>query len=325
MCLMLATQRVQIMNIIARGLPVLLLATLCSDLAAQTTNTNLWQVGRSGVRQNLSDIAFGEGVFVAVGDSATIISSPNGRNWTVQSFQTNGVSDYTGIAYGNGVFVAVGPGNHKVRTSDNGLDWGPAQRGSSALYDVAFGEGRFVAVGDAILTSVDGRSWTRVRRLSTSKAIAYGNSRFVALGEDDRVWISRNGIRWTNVLVNLPGTFKDIAFNGNVFIAAEEDVTTDRMWTSTDGLFWSPAPPTSFIVNGLAGARDNIIVAVGEDPAATPPGRIQVSPDGLNWPGLPEAVRHPLNAAAFGRGLIVAVGQEGLVRRAVLDQIDLSP
>jgi hypothetical protein len=314
------------MNMIARGLliPILLWAVFCSHVTAQTT-TNVWKVVRSGIRQNLSDIVFGEGLFVAVGDSATIITSPNGRDWAVRSFQTNGLSDYTGIAYGNGVFVAVGPGKHKVRMSENGLDWGAPERGSFALYDIAFGEGRFVAVGDAILTSVDGRSWTRIRPISTSKAIAYGNSRFVALGENDRVWVSGNGRRWTNYLVEVPGTFKDIVFNGNVFIAAEEDVTADRIWTSSDGVTWSPSAPTSFIVNGLARARSNVIVAVGEDPAATLPGRIHVSPDGLGWPGEPATAPRPLNAAAYGRGWIVAVGQGGLIRRAVLDQIDLSP
>jgi hypothetical protein len=75
-------------------------ATNWTALTAVTTNT-------------LNSVAFGHGRSVAVGgDStrATILSSPDGTNWTVEP---NGNSSSTryGVAFGQTLFVAVGRTN----------------------------------------------------------------------------------------------------------------------------------------------------------------------------------------------------------------------
>jgi hypothetical protein len=85
-----------------------------------------------------------------------------------------------------------------------------SQDGDPRLFAVAYAGGQFVAAGDheIILTSIDGRTW--VERYSsetaafplsvtTLSAIAYGNSRFVAVsfsGEDipSAILISSDGI-----------------------------------------------------------------------------------------------------------------------------------
>ena len=308
------------------GLGVLIFTLLLTNIYAQSsTDTNLWKLRRSQVRQDLLDVAYGKGVFVAVGESATILSSPNGRQWTVQAFQTNSANRYNAVAFGNGMFVAVGDGAQKIRTSEDGLVWGPSQRGAHALYDVVFGEGRFVAVGDAILTSINGRDWTRVRRIPTAISIAYGNSRFVALG-NDQVWVSRNGTRWTNSAVDVPGNFSSIVFNGQVFIASAEDfeTSTASVWTSEDGLTWSLGAQPAFPITAMAQSPDNNIAAIGELPDEMP-GRIQVSPDGLGWPGeATETSRIPYGVT-FGRGTVVVVGERGLVLQARVDELGLTP
>jgi hypothetical protein len=60
---------------------------------------------------------------------------------------------------------------------------------AEALYSVAFGNGQFVALGDAgtIMTSQDGVNWT-LRQWGNDtilSGIAYGNGQFVAVGQSE--------------------------------------------------------------------------------------------------------------------------------------------
>ena len=56
---------------------------------------------------NIQCVAYGNGLFVAVGNSGKLATSPDGITWTqgTSSFGTNAIS---GIGYGNGLFVAGG-------------------------------------------------------------------------------------------------------------------------------------------------------------------------------------------------------------------------
>jgi hypothetical protein len=56
----------------------------------------------------LGGVAYGNGLFVAVGWNGAILTSPDGVTWTQRTSGTgNGLN---GVAYGNGRFVAVGRG-----------------------------------------------------------------------------------------------------------------------------------------------------------------------------------------------------------------------
>src|SRR4030042_6803274 len=68
----------------------------------------------------LSEIAFGNGTFVAAGSAGTILTSANGAAWTIQTSPVT--EDLSGIVFGNGTFVAVGAGG-KILTSANGSAW----------------------------------------------------------------------------------------------------------------------------------------------------------------------------------------------------------
>jgi photosystem II stability/assembly factor-like uncharacterized protein len=56
--------------------------------------------------KDLNAVAYGNGLFVAVGYGGTILTSPDGAGWTKR---TSGTSNgLVGVAYGNNRFVAVG-------------------------------------------------------------------------------------------------------------------------------------------------------------------------------------------------------------------------
>lgn len=56
---------------------------------------------------NIRGIAYGGGIFVAVGDNGQLGTSPNGTTWTMRgsNFGTTQIND---VAYGGGLFVIVG-------------------------------------------------------------------------------------------------------------------------------------------------------------------------------------------------------------------------
>jgi hypothetical protein len=147
----------------------------------------------------VSDIAYGDGTFVAVGGLYIPVSSgfpvptvyaASQDNLALWSSRSGGVgSALNGVAYGNGTFVAVGTSGAIYHADNVAAGWtlvSPAPA-AGTLYDVAYGNGTFVAVGDnALLTSSDrGGSW-QVRNAGglSYSGVGYASGVFLALAYD---------------------------------------------------------------------------------------------------------------------------------------------
>jgi hypothetical protein len=106
----------------------------------------------TGTNNDLQGIAFGNGVFVAVGLSGTVVTSADGSSWAVRSSGTT--NSLFGIAFANGVFIAVGSSG-TIITSPDGVAWTARASGTTnQLRGVAFANDRFVAVGaDGTMTT----------------------------------------------------------------------------------------------------------------------------------------------------------------------------
>ena len=101
--------------------------------------------------------------------------------------------------------------------------------GFISFKDVAYGNGRFVAVGDAwtgssssysvIAYSDNGLIWNIVNRKFPLGfySIAYGNDLFIAIGANSEIVYSYNGEEWFADENNFPGTYS-ITFGNNRFI-----------------------------------------------------------------------------------------------------------
>lgn len=134
----------------------------------------------------LNGAAFGDGKFVMVGDRSTATSA-DGLAWT---FRASG-SRLVAVAAGDGLFAAVGDNGETIRVSPDGLSWSDSASGVSpgALTGIAYGYGRFVAVGagGSESDSPDGVTWTARSRGASggaSRAITFGNGTFVAVSND---------------------------------------------------------------------------------------------------------------------------------------------
>ena len=84
-----------------------------AELAGITWTQRTSSFGTDGI----SGVAYGQGMFVAVGSYGKLTTSINGTSWTQRnsSFGTDGIN---GVAYGQGMFVAVGSYG-KLATSIN--------------------------------------------------------------------------------------------------------------------------------------------------------------------------------------------------------------
>jgi hypothetical protein len=109
---------------------------------ATSTNGIAWR-GISPAR--VESLSFGGGIFVAVGYSGTIIASLDATTWIQRDSGTT--NNLLGIGYGGGVYVAVGSAG-TILTSTDATTWTPRTSGvTNDLTAVAYGSGRFVVVG----------------------------------------------------------------------------------------------------------------------------------------------------------------------------------
>lgn len=137
-----------------------------------------FQTRRSNVPPALNAIAFANNTFVAVGQTGTIITSPDGINWTSR---TSGVTtNFLSVAYGSGGWLACA--NTTTDTSvysSNLTSWSTTTITTSSSGQTArvFNDGtRFIACTIGVFTAntVTG-PWTRLDNLNTA---TYRNGTF---------------------------------------------------------------------------------------------------------------------------------------------------
>ena len=159
----------------------------------------------------LNDVVWGNNKFVAVGEGK-FLSSSDGINWTISQNDSASFQNLAGVFWANNLFVVVG-GNGTIFTSVDGVDW--MKRVSSTdvnLYDVAFGNNEYLAVGDnRILTSNDGITWGNSiqAQIPFFGGLSFINNLFIVIGLDANsasyILTSHDGINWNkNVPSGLP-------------------------------------------------------------------------------------------------------------------------
>jgi hypothetical protein len=226
--------------------------------------------------KSYSSVAYGGGVFVAVGSHKF---RWDGMNWSEQLSQTVGGATkwLRAIAYGT---VGVGGPNSPKRF------------------------GLFVAVGDAgtIVTSLDGVTWATNNSVTTDtfKTIAYGNQRFVAAAESGKIFTSPDGANWTHV-TSTASYFRALTFGNNVFVGV---LDSKRVLKSSDGASWTDLMSTGLanaLINSINYGFDTFIVVGGA-------GSIYTSVDGVAWAKRLSGSNDELLGIAYGKNRFVAVG-----------------
>ncbi|HEV8718121.1 MAG TPA: hypothetical protein VGX03_35555 [Candidatus Binatia bacterium] len=241
-----------------------------------------------------------------------------------------------GVAWGNGQFVAVGSGSFnetEVLLSADGSRWnkvslGTAVRplslsrdGAGVLSGIAWNGSIFVAAGERILTSADGKSWTvsaffptcAFTRVAAQEAIFvavggyYDGTGCIATSPDGRTWTER-----TSNIESKAAVLSGVIWTGSTFVAVGN---TDRgksgmstvLLTSRDGMTWTRQLGTSDQLADVA-RNGSLFVAVGSHQRQ---GVIFTSPDAKTWTESTTRVSDPLCAVLWNGSLFVAVGLNG--------------
>ncbi len=289
-----------------RQLPILF-ALLALAPSPWSASVDHWAV-RAPLSQvnNLAGIAYGNGIFVAVGSAgAEITSSDEGYSWGPQ---TNSISgDCHAITFGAGKFVVV-TALGTIHTSTDGIQWTKQESGTSApLFGVTYTGNIFVAVGDAgtVLTSSDGNTWTsRFGNTSvTLYAVTYGNGTFAAVGSNNTIIASSDGVTWQQQIVPGAIEIRGIAYGNNTFVAGG----IGGIVISKNGVDWvEPSPGTSGDIEAVY-YSNGVFVTVGGG------GSRMISVDGRVWGGISIATSLRLKGIVSGNGIFAAVGAEGVV------------
>jgi hypothetical protein len=289
----------------------------------------------------LSDIAYGNGYFVAVGNrdysggihSGIIAYSNDGRTWEL--IKNNPFADYrvsiSAVAYGNDRFISVGT-NGKIAYSTDIKTWMPVENiVSESFTDIVYGNSCFIAsFGSGLVYSHDGETWFLVENFDTSRisCIAFCNGRFIAGTHDGKISFSDDGKTWFTITDNTFDSHEivTVSYGNGRYLAFARNYnyrgpSSYKMGYSYDGETWGTVTPSNS-VDAYWNWIEKIIfgegyfVAVGGDKTA-------FSKDGINWDDLGESYQwsyfnHPLdgiyyNAVAYGGGFFVAVSDSGII------------
>jgi hypothetical protein len=268
---------------------------------------------------SLRGVAYGAGTLVAVGSQGTVVSSPDGMQWT-QSI--SGVTTpLTGVAYGNGLFVAVGgfdtssESTNTVLTSTNGSAWTRRNGGSTnILWSITYGRGLFVAVGmgdlpgtSVILTSPDGIAWSTRDQGAFGElhSVVYANGLFVAVGVGGSIATSLDGIQWKPQNNGDPVTLNGVAFGKGTFVAVGNGA---KVLTSPNAALWTTQYPDIQASCDLQAVTyaNGVFATVGRLDVVT--GLAATSSDGITWTPRDLGDTDPLYGVVFGQNSFCAVG-----------------
>ena len=264
-----------------------------------TNSTYDWQMQYDDTSRSLLwQATVVNGLYVAVGDDATIMTSDNGGDWSIEALPlTNSIS------LSNTVFLCVG--------------------GSTNLL-IAAGTAGSLAISPNtsvtfVLTNADGT-------LSTNTASSMGvvwyslpapttndlagvcafNNKFYLAGGSATLLSSANGTNWTRAAVPAAGTIdlSGLAASANTLVAVGDQ---GLILSSSDGVTW--LKQTSGTANGLFRVRylNGSFFALGEN------GTILKSTTGLSWSSVSSGTTNWVNDAVMVSNVCYVVGNQGTV------------
>lgn len=158
------------------------------------------------------------------------------------------------------------------------------------------------------MVSTNGINWTledgSIEQGDYWYGVAYGNGKFVAVGEGGSTMNSANGTAWNMVDPSGSNNYYDITYGNNIFMAVGNIPAEGQIMTSTDGEVWTQQ--TSSADESLRGVAygSGSFVAVGEDGTI-----ISSTNNGVTWQSHTSSIFNDWSSVAYGNGKFVAIAQ----------------
>jgi hypothetical protein len=233
------------------------------------------------------------------------------------SAEITGSLGVTGSLIVSGSSTVVGDTNIDGNLYPIGYNWTPVSSSNLPvallLRGVAYGDGKFVAVGNngslsstqCIAYSYDGNTWETgsLPTLSRLINITYHQGLFIAVGETGgRFYYSKDGLEWFPGIGAVNNIQYGITYGQDKFVAV--GLTGDRFKYSYNGKEWfSTTHNTSLNLPFISVTYgNNKFVAVADTPDT---GSIAISEDGLNWTQINRPAGFNTSNVAYGNGKFV--------------------
>lgn len=260
-----------------------------------------WTQRDLGTEERLYSVAFGNSVYVVVGENGNVWHSTNALEWSQTN--TGGGERFRRLRFLNGMFIATTFGPARILTSPDGVNWTTRYANNELvdgrglhLWDIdSNGEGLIVAVGGIkfargpgaplIVRSEDGIAWSEAFVESDNEqfnSVAHNGNYFVALRGDGAAYFSIDGQTWTNDSFGVGPSSPNVNFVSGLFVATTSVGGFDgrtSIQTSTDGMNWT--------FQSLPEGSPNYLTEVAELDSqifsSTGYGIVLVSDDATNW------------------------------------------
>lgn len=268
-------------------------------------------------------IAFGNGTYMAVGESTQYGTSTSGlpNNWDVTKTLPGGAVA-TSVAFGGGKFIATSDSGFFVTTDPKTGTWEVAttELPAGGPWRIAYGNGRFVAVtpanSGAYLTSQNGTDWSAGQTGTPVTKIAFAASRFLAIIDgvpgSTAALTSTDGSTWAPVALPNPGDgfWVNVTTAGNAFYVTGSNTSTANVAVSQDGSSWTvPTLPTVAVWQFAVGGAGVVYLIPSNAPNAV----VSLN-GGTTWSVHGTITSAPWTAAATdSTGVITVVGNNGWV------------
>lgn len=254
-----------------------------------------WQSRSMGTVPVLKDFAYGNGTYIAVGESNTILTSTDLQTWVPRFSGIGEVVNWPiqSVAYYNGRFYIVNTIGTVARSSNSTAStWeapliaGNASTGLGAtarlctLGDRLYLSGkRLYSQGAEIHYSLDGATFTQGSfsgsggNIFTIDGITGGNGLSVLHLSNGQVAISSDGVTFNRVTT--PEIFAFVGFDGERFVGRTAGSANTKFLHSTNATTWTTGTVQSLVSVVDLVAHNGIRVGVGADG--------KYSTDGLEW------------------------------------------
>lgn len=275
-----------------------------TSIATKTGEIYQLQITNQGIGTNgeMYGIAFGNNVFIGVGNNGTISKSFDGVNWITQNpFPSD---FYVDVIFSNNIFVAIASAGGIIVSTDNGNTWVKTTTLNASLNKIVFGNGIFVisATGQNVFYSSDAQNWTSSPSGGSTYGAAFGNGIFILYGSSGRYIYGTNGQTWQTANSGsqfgmFAGTFSNNRF---VFVGQSGNFST----TLTNGQTWTnDQTGTNSQLNDIIYGNNLFVSVYG--------GYYAVTSNGINWNYGIDTSQYFTRGIAFGNGIFVGVGSNG--------------